>query len=191
MEQEGDGGSPRHQLPGPAFQDQRKRSGQGPVTVTTSDVREEGSKLLTPDAFELALDSELKRAARSQSFLTLVAVETSREWQGMVFMADDGTVNEVAGIIGTEVRNTDVRGRAGDGILAIVLLDADFEQSSHVVDRFVSRIEHYQFPTVLGITIGVACFPADAVDCHSLWRQAKSHRIVNWRGGIPISPNQN
>ena len=53
---------------------------------------EEGSKLLTPGAFEFVLDSELKRAVRSQNYLTLVTVEASREWEGMTVTADDGTV---------------------------------------------------------------------------------------------------
>ena len=60
---------------------------------------EEGSKLLTPNAFEFVLDSELKRAVRSQNFLTLVTVEASREWEGMMVTADDGTLQEVNRLI--------------------------------------------------------------------------------------------
>ena len=40
---------------------------------------EENSRLLTPGAFEFVLDSELKRAVRSQNYLTLVTVEASRD----------------------------------------------------------------------------------------------------------------
>jgi hypothetical protein len=43
----------------------------------------EGSRLLTPDAFEFVLDGELKRAVRSQNFLTLIVLETRREWEGL------------------------------------------------------------------------------------------------------------
>ena len=71
---------------------------------------EEGSRLLTPGAFEFVLDSELKRAVRSQNFLTLVTLETSREWEGMMVTADDGTLLEVAQVIGREVRDTDLLG---------------------------------------------------------------------------------
>ena len=46
--------------------------------MNSSSFYEEGSKLLTPGAFEFVLDSELKRAVRSQSFLTLVILEASR-----------------------------------------------------------------------------------------------------------------
>jgi hypothetical protein len=159
--------------------------------MTSSSFYEEGSKVLTPVAFEFVLDSELKRAVRSQNFLTLVVVETSREWEGMMVSADDGTVQEVAQIIGKEVRDTDLIGHTDKGLLAVVLLDSDFEHSSRVIDRVVSRIESYGFPTALRIAVGAACYPTQAVDADSLKRQAMSRPIVNWRGGIRSSADQN
>src|SRR5712691_2330204 len=118
--------------------------------MTSSSFYEEGSRLLTPGAFEFVLESELKRAVRSQNYLTLVTVETSREWEGMTMTADDGTLQEVAQIIVREVRDTDVIGHTEKGTLALVLLDAD-----------------------------------------SLKRQARSRPIINWRGGIRSSDDQN
>jgi diguanylate cyclase (GGDEF)-like protein len=152
---------------------------------------EEGSKLLTPNAFEFVLDSELKRAVRSQNFLTLVTVEASRDWEGMMVTADDGTLQEVAQIIGREVRDTDVLGHTGKGTLALVLLDTDFEHSSKVIDRVVSRIENYEFQTALRIAVGAACYPTHAVDAESLKRQAISRPLVNWRSGLRPSSDQN
>ena len=152
--------------------------------MTSSSFYEEGSKLLTPGAFEFVLDSELKRAVRSQNFLTLVVLEAAREWEGMMVSADDGTVYQVAQIIGKEVRDTDLIGHTDRGVLALVLLDADFEHSTRVIDRLVARIENYEFPTVLRIAVGAACYPTHAVDADSLKRQAMSHPIVNWRAGI-------
>jgi diguanylate cyclase with GGDEF domain len=159
--------------------------------MTSSAFYEEGSKLLTPGAFEFVLDSELKRAVRSQNFLTLVTVEARREWEGMSVTADDGTLHEVAQIIGKEVRDTDLLGHTEKGTLAIVLLDADFEHSTRVIDRLVARIENYEFPTVLRIAVGAACYPTHAVDAESLKRQAMSRPIVNWRGGVRSSADQN
>jgi hypothetical protein len=151
--------------------------------MTSSSFYEEGSKLLTPGAFEFVLDSELKRAVRSQNFLTLVVMEATREWDGVLVTADDGTVHEVAQIIGREVRDTDLLGHTEKGMLALVLLDADFEHSTRVIDRLVSRIENYEFPTALRIAVGAACYPTHAVDADSLKHQAMSRPIVNWRGG--------
>jgi hypothetical protein len=148
----------------------------------TDSFYEEGSRLLTPGAFEFVLDSELKRAVRSQNFLTLVTLETSREWEGMMVTADDGTLQEVAQVIGREIRDTDLLGHSDKGTLALVLLDADFEHSTRVIDRLVSRIDHYEFPTPLRIAVGAACYPTHAVDAASLKRQAMTRPIVNWRG---------
>jgi hypothetical protein len=155
--------------------------------MASSSFYEEGSRLLTPGAFEFVLDSELKRAVRSQNFLTLVTVEASREWEGMMVTADDGTLHEVAQIIGREVRDTDVLGRTDKGTLALVLLDADFERSTQVIDRVVARIENYEFQNALRIAVGAACYPTHAVDAESLKRQAMSRPLVNWRSGLRVS----
>jgi hypothetical protein len=159
--------------------------------MTTSSFYEGGSKVLTASAFEFVLESELKRAVRSQNFLTLVIVEASREWEGMTMTADDGTVHEVAQIISREVRDTDLLGHTDRGTLALVLLDADFDRSGKVIDRLVSRIENYKFPTAVRIAVGAACYPTHAVDADTLKQQAISHPIVNWRGGTRASADQN
>jgi GGDEF domain-containing protein len=151
---------------------------------------EDNTKLLTPGAFEFVLESELKRAVRAQTYLTLVTVEASREWEGMAVTADDGTLLEVAQLILREVRDTDLIGHTGRGTLALVLLDADLEQSERVIGRLVARIENYEFPTALRIAVGAACYPTHAVDAESLKRQALSRPIVNWRGLHP-SADQN
>ena len=159
--------------------------------MNSSSFYEEGSRVLTPGAFEFVLDSELKRAVRSQSFLTLVTLESSREWEGMVVTADNGTVHEVAQLISREVRDTDLLGHTDKGTLSLVLLDADLDHSTRVIDRLVSRIENYEFPTALRIAVGAACFPTHAVDAESLKRQALSRPIVNWRGGLRSSADHN
>src|SRR5436853_4006263 len=138
--------------------------------MTSSSFYEEGSKLLTPGAFEFVLDSELKRAVRSQNFLTLVTLEASREWEGMTVTADDGTVHEVAQLIGKEVRDTDLLGHTDRGTLALVLLDADFDHSTRVIDRLVARIENYELATPLRIGVGAAWCTAHAGAAGSLRR---------------------
>jgi hypothetical protein len=152
--------------------------------MTTGSFYEDDSKLLTPGAFEFVLDSELKRAVRSQNFLTLVTLETHREWDGMTVAADEGTLHEVAELVTREVRDTDVLGQTEKGVLTLVLLDADFEHSSRVIDRVVARIGSYEFSNALRIAVGAACYPTHAVDAASLKRQAMARPVVNWRGGI-------
>ena len=144
---------------------------------------DEGSRLLTPHAFEFVLDGELKRAVRSQNYLTLVVLETAREWDGLTMAADNGTLEEVADIVGHEVRDTDLLGYTEDGELSLVLIDADYDNSTKVIDRLVQRIDKYEFPTPLRISVGAACYPTHAVDAGSLKRQAISHPVISWRGG--------
>jgi GGDEF domain-containing protein len=151
--------------------------------MSTSSFYEEGSKLLTPSAFKFVLDRELTRAMRSQNFLTLVVFEASREWEGMMMTADDATVQEVAQLVGREVRDVDLIGHTERGTLAVVLLDADFEHSVRVIDRLISKIENYEFPTALRIAVGAACYPTHAVDAESLSLQAMARPLVNWRRG--------
>src|SRR5215510_3691366 len=144
---------------------------------------EEGTRILTPTAFQFVLDGELRRAVRSQNFLTLVVLDTRREWEGMTVSADHGTVDEVAQIVGREVRDSDVIGHTDGGTLAVVLLDADIDSSARVIDRLIQRIDHYDFPTPLRISVGAACYPTHAVDAASLKEQAVSRPVVSWRGG--------
>jgi GGDEF domain-containing protein len=92
-------------------------------------------------------------------------------------------MQQVAQLVGREVRDTDLLGDIEKGTLAVVLLDSDFDHSARVIDRLVSRIESYEFPTPLRIAVGAACYPTHAVDANSLKRQAMSRPIVNWRGG--------
>ncbi len=152
---------------------------------------EDGARLLTPTAFEFVLDGELKRAVRSQNFLTLVVLEAKREWgEGLMVTADDGLVAEVAQVVGREVRDTDLIGVTEKGELSVVLLDADFEHSARVIDRLVSRIDNYEFPAALRIAVGAACYPTHAVDARSLRQKAVSRPVVSWRGGthLPKGP---
>ena len=151
---------------------------------------EEGSKFLTPSAFEFVLESEMKRAVRRQNYVTLVLVEASREWEGVSIAADDGTLREVGQVLGKEIRDTDLLGHAGKGALAVVLLDTDFDQSASVIDRLITRIEDYDFQTTLRIAVGAACYPTHAVDVDSLKREASSRAVVNWRRGTRSSPHK-
>jgi GGDEF domain-containing protein len=157
----------------------------------TSSFYAEGSRFLTPDAFVLVLDGELERTVRSENFLTLVMVEARREREGTMVTADDGTLQEVAQVIGREVRDTDLLGHAAKGTLALVLLDTDIERSRRVIDRLVSRIETHPFPTELRIAIGAACCPTHASDADSLKQQAMTVPTVKTRSGTRVSTGQN
>jgi hypothetical protein len=129
----------------------------------------EDFRVLTPEAFEFVLNNELKRAVRSQNFLTLVLLEPH---------ATDhrpAALREVARIVSREVRETDLLSAGDEGRLSMVLLDADMQNSLKVIDRLMARLEHYQFTTPVDIGVGAACCPTHGADADTLRRAALAH----------------
>jgi GGDEF domain-containing protein len=145
---------------------------------------ETGSHVLTSDAFQFVLDSELRRAVRSQTFLTLVVLEAKREWDDVSVTADDGVVRELAEMITLAVRDTDMVSQTATGRLSLALLDADLERARTVVDRLVGRFDSYDFGAALSIAVGAACYPTNAVDADSLRSEALSHPVISRRLGV-------
>src|SRR5262249_20190246 len=123
---------------------------------------------LTPDTFEIVLSNELKRAARSQNFVTLVLIEP----RGGDTV--DG-LRQIAGLIHPELRETDLLA-VDECAVSIVLLDADLYNSRRVIDRVLARLEHYQFSTPLDIQVGAACCPTHGADAETLKRVAAAAR---------------
>jgi GGDEF domain-containing protein len=143
----------------------------------------EGLRLLTPETFWFMVRAELRRAVRAQTFLTLVVLEAKREWDEMLMTADDGTVAELGQLIGREIRDTDLVSRTDPGMLSVALLDTDLDSSRAVIDRFVARLDNYEFATPLLVAVGAACYPTHAVDAESLHREAVSRPLVRRRAG--------
>jgi hypothetical protein len=139
---------------------------------------DEDSRVLTPEAFAFVLDNELKRAVRSQNFLTLLVLEPTAP-AAAAPVEGSRTTRQVARIVSREVRETDLLS-ADESTVSVVLLDADLQNSLRVVDRLVSRFEHYEFPTPLSIEVGAACCPTHGADADSLRRAAEA-RPVNRR----------
>jgi GGDEF domain-containing protein len=127
-------------------------------------------RVLTPEAFDFVLNNELKRAVRSQTFLTLLVVEPTSRQPDQAAQTD--VVREVARVVSREVRETDLLSQTSTGQLSVVLLDADLHNSMQVVDRLVSRFEHYEFPVPIAIEVGAACCPTHGADAETLRRAA-------------------
>lgn len=138
---------------------------------------ENDRRVLSPEVFDFVLGNELKRAIRSQNFLTLLVVEPIPR-QGDV----ERTVlaRELAHVISRVVRETDILSPGADGRLSVVLLDADFQHSLLVVERLMARVEHYEFNTPAAVSVGVASCPTHGADIDSL-RAAAQARPVHTR----------
>lgn len=124
--------------------------------------------VLTPETFDFVLTNELKRAVRSQNFVTLVLIEPRGVETG-------AGLREIAQLIHPELRETDLLAVA-DTAVSVVLLDADLQNSMRVIDRVMARLEHYQFSTPLDIQVGAACCPTHGADADTLKRVAAAAR---------------
>ncbi len=126
--------------------------------------------VLTRDTFELVLTSELKRAARSQTFVTLVLVHP-RGGEPAPAAA------EIARLVDRELRETDLLSIDADaGAVSMGLLDADLQNAICVIDRVMSCLEHYQFSVPLDVEVGAACCPTHGADLGTLKRVAAAAR---------------
>ena len=137
---------------------------------------DEDHRVLTSEAFDFVLNNELKRALRSQNFLTLVHLEPTV--RGVAAHGDrDNAVREIARLVSRDVRETDLLAETRKGRLSIVLLDADMQNSLGVIDRLMSRLDNYAFARPLAIAVGAACCPTHGADVESLRRAAESQPI--------------
>jgi PleD family two-component response regulator len=137
---------------------------------------DEDLRVLTPEAFEFVLVNELKRAMRSQNFLTLLVMDTSAEAPG----DEHDPVRHVTRIVSHEVRETDLLARTPEGV-SVVLLDADMNSTMRVIDRLMARVDHYEFPGPVSITVGAASCPTHGTDLESLRRAATARPVVTRR----------
>lgn len=145
---------------------------------------EEDSRVLTREAFDFVFNNELKRAVRSQNFLTLLLVEPIlRDVPGGARGDRDHLVREIARLISCDVRETDLLARTDKGRVSVVLLDADLPNSIHVIDRLMSRLEYYQFSQAIAIDVGAACCPTHGADADSLRRAAEARSSRRDRHG--------
>lgn len=133
---------------------------------------QEDFRVLTPEAFEFVLNNELKRAVRSQNYLTLVLLDPRSEGRG-----PQEAVRDVARLVSREVRETDLLSANEEGRLSMVLLDADLQNSMRVIERLLARLEHYQFAAPIAIDVGAACCPTHGVDAETLRRVATSRPL--------------
>jgi len=120
--------------------------------------------VLNPETFDFVLANELKRAVRSQNFVTLVMIQPSSGDR-------PNAVGEIAQLVNPELRETDLLA-TDDQTVWMVLLDADLHNSTHVIERVMSHLEHYEFAVPLDIEVGAACCPTHGAETGTLKRAA-------------------
>ena len=124
--------------------------------------------MLDHETFDFVLANELKRALRSQNFVTLVLMEPRGDEPAEA-------ADEIATLVSRELRETDLLSVEGTTV-SMVLLDADVQNSNRVIERVMTCLEHYQFTTPVDIEVGAACCPTHGADLDTLKRAAAGAR---------------
>ena len=147
------------------------------MTLGSSDPN--NPRLLAPTAFKFVLNRELRLAMRANGCLSLVTIETTRDLGGTTVSADEQTMQEIAEVLNTEMRDRDLLGLSDAGTLSLVLRSTDYQRSIRVVDRLKAKLGEHTFQTPVQIAFGAASYPTHAVGAESLKRWAVSHPVVS------------
>jgi hypothetical protein len=130
-------------------------------------------RIVTLEAFDFIFRNELKRAVRAQNFLTLLLLDTTtptaRHERAPV-------VRQVAQLVSSDVRETDLVSVGEAGRVWLLLLDTDLPRSMSVVDRLLARFRHYQFSSPISLEIGAAACPTHGTDVATLKLAAEARQ---------------
>jgi diguanylate cyclase (GGDEF)-like protein len=139
---------------------------------------DEDFRVLASEAFDFILSNELKRAVRSQNFVTLVILQLKlEEAPGDGHDEHEQATRQVARLITREMRETDLVSHTARGELSVVLLDAGLGDTMQVIQRLMSRLDHFQFSRPLTFAAGAACCPTHGADADTLRRTADPHLV--------------
>jgi GGDEF domain-containing protein len=139
--------------------------------------------VLSTDVFDYVFRNELKRAERSQNFVTLAVVQSRGEGHDSL-----KTLRAVAKMISSGIRETDLVGTTPNGQASIVLLDTDPGNAVRAIDRVVGRLKHYQFSPPVTFHVGVAWCPTHGCDVETLRAAAVSDLLSGRRSARDSDP---
>jgi GGDEF domain-containing protein len=137
--------------------------------------------VLSSNWFRFILRWALRHALRQSHYLTLVTIQASREYLGLIVEVGSQALTELATAIGPTIRETDLIGEITDGQLGLLFTHVDATDASRIIDRFAEVLGHVHFSASSGFSIGAASCPADGVDMHRLVEHAMSHLVLNVR----------
>jgi hypothetical protein len=134
---------------------------------------DEDFRILTAAAFDFMFKNELRRAMRSQNYVTLLSIRPRALASG----AYEQLTREVARLVSRQLRETDLLSQDRADRLSVVLLDADHQSSLTVVERLMARFEQYKFAAPASIAVGAACCPTHGTDADHLRRAADARQV--------------
>mgnify|MGYP003578556657 FL=1 len=140
----------------------------------------DSSRIMTPRVLQFVLNRELQKALKSRTAFTVVTITVERS---ATERTDERTLSEIDELIEQGMRERDFIGHVEAGSIAVVLLNSDYPRAMRVADRLVGGLEGRQFPALVKIIIGAACYPTHATSATSLIRWALSHPVSTWKPG--------
>ncbi len=126
--------------------------------------------------FSEFLEQEIRKAGRARSPLSLVLADVDdMSWHNdrLGREGGDAILIAVARLLSESVRQEDMTARPGTGEFALILPATPKIAAQRVAERGRARVEGHAFPGgTVTISMGVATFPADAIDAADLQRCA-------------------
>ncbi len=139
--------------------------------------------------FHEELDSEIKRARRlNKDFaLLLLDIDHFKKFNDTYgHQGGDRAIKEISGVMLRNLRNIDSAARYGGDELAAILPETSLDGGSKTAERIrqeVSKLNIKDIDSSLTVSVGVAVFPADAINKESLIKAADDALYMATRMG--------
>jgi diguanylate cyclase (GGDEF)-like protein len=134
--------------------------------------------LLNAREYEISLDDELDRAARTGAPLSVLMTDLDllRDINNNFgHLAGDAVIRGIAGVIRGELRRYDIAARFGGEEFSVLLPSTAPEQALEIAERIRRAVEVARFeeetvsePLSATLSIGVAAYPRDALEAKGL-----------------------
>jgi two-component system response regulator AtoC len=125
-------------------------------------------RMWTHDYFEVRLEEECDRAARTGSTFALMRLAC----------ASDASVEAVQHVIADLVRVSDVVGEYGPSDYEVLLVDNAPDEVELTVRRFAEELKSHG----ISVRIGIACFPRDGRNANELMARAEANTRGHAKG---------
>ncbi len=141
--------------------------------------------------FQERLSEEILRAERYKRrlFLLLLDIDHFKMFNDTYgHQTGDEVLRTIASVIRGSVRKVDFAARYGGEEFVIILPETDCENAFMVAERIREKVERYVIDvgghkTRLTVSIGISCFPQDAIDKEDLIRKADAALYLAKEGG--------
>ena len=130
--------------------------------------------------FQISVDREMKRAKRDSSSFTLSLIDIDsfsfyNRRQG--YLHGDRMLKNLGDLIMENIREADLAARYSGDVIAVMMVNSGIESATVPMERIRHSFEEtYSGETT--ISMGLACYPEDAIDRESLLKNAREALLM-------------